>query len=80
MQEGVGKTRLALRLAAQVAKRYPDGTRFVELAAMTDARLVPEAIASALGLSEQAGGSAFNAVIRALASKRLLLVLDNAST
>jgi len=74
---GTGKTRLALQAAAEVLDAYPDGVFFVPLAALTDARLVPSAVASGLGLREAGGPSPAEAVRQALAGKRLLLVLDN---
>jgi non-specific serine/threonine protein kinase len=73
---GCGKTRTALRLAAALADRYPDGVWLAELAALTDAADVPRAVAAALGVEEQ-DGAAGAALIAALAGKRLLLLLDN---
>src|SRR4051794_24536819 len=52
---GCGKTRLALRVAADVAGGYLDGVRLVELAALADPSLVPQAAAYALGLREAPG-------------------------
>ena len=52
---GLGKTRLSLQAAADVMDDYPDGVWFVELAPLTDARLVPQAVASVLGVKEEAG-------------------------
>jgi predicted ATPase/class 3 adenylate cyclase len=74
---GTGKTRLALQAAAELVDAFPDGVFFVPLAALRDPELVPSAIASALGLREQAGQTPAQAVREALADKRLLLVLDN---
>jgi predicted ATPase/class 3 adenylate cyclase len=74
---GTGKTRLALQAAAQLLEDFPDGVYFVPLAALRDPELVPSAIATALGLREQAGQMPAQAVREALADKRLLLVLDN---
>ena len=54
---GVGKTRLALRLAAGLRGDYPDGVWLVDLAPLTDARLVPSAVVSALRLREAPGGA-----------------------
>ena len=53
---GLGKTRLSLQIAAEVLDDYPDGVWLVELAALTDARLVPQAVGSVLGVKEEAGG------------------------
>jgi predicted ATPase/class 3 adenylate cyclase len=74
---GTGKTRLALQVAAELLDAFPDGVFFVPLAALRDPELVPSAIASALGLRDQAGQTPVQAVREALAGKRLLLVLDN---
>src|SRR5918995_6413674 len=71
---GTGKTRLALQAAAQLLDAFPDGVIFVPLAALTDPALVPSAIASALGLRDQAGQTPAQAVRETLAGKRLLLV------
>ncbi|MFF1614574.1 ATP-binding protein [Amycolatopsis sp. NPDC058278] len=72
---GVGKTRLALRVAADVRRAFPDGVWLVELADVGDAHLVPNTVATAFGLrgtSDQAAGLA-----EYLEDKQLLLVLDN---
>ena len=49
---GVGKTRLALQVAAEIAGGYPDGVWFVDLAPLTDPDLVPAAVVRALGIAE----------------------------
>ena len=74
---GCGKTRLALQVAAGVLDQYPAGVWLVELAALSDPALVPQTVAAALGLSEQAGKTFVQTLAEFLASKRLLLVLDN---
>ncbi len=74
---GIGKTRLSLQIAAEVIGAYPDGVWFVELAPLADARLVPHAIASALGIREDGGEPLVDAVVRHVADKRVLLLLDN---
>ena len=74
---GTGKTRLALRIAAGLADRFADGAFFVTLAAITDATLVPVAVASALGLPEVPGRASSDVVREWLAERELLLVLDN---
>jgi predicted ATPase/DNA-binding NarL/FixJ family response regulator len=74
---GVGKTRLALEAAADACEHYPDGVWLVELAALADPRLVPQAIAGALGVVEQPGRSLTETLVRWLAGKRLVLLLDN---
>ena len=52
---GLGKTRLSLQAAADVMDDYPDGVWLVELAPVADPRLVPQAIASVLGVKEETG-------------------------
>lgn len=74
---GIGKTRLATALMAVAAPRYPDGTWFVELAALNDPRLIGETIASMFGLTTQGRRPALDAVTTFLRRKRLLLALDN---
>jgi predicted ATPase/DNA-binding CsgD family transcriptional regulator len=80
---GIGKTRLAQEVAAGLLDAYPDGVRLVELAALVDPRsalvpaLVPQAIASALGVREQPGRPLSESLAEFLAPRSLLLVLDN---
>jgi predicted ATPase/class 3 adenylate cyclase/Tfp pilus assembly protein PilF len=74
---GVGKTRLAVQAAANVADAYEDGVHFVPLETIVNAELVMPAIVQALGLRELANQSARDLLIEYLAHKRLLLVLDN---
>jgi predicted ATPase/DNA-binding XRE family transcriptional regulator len=75
---GVGKTRVALQVAVEVAPQFPDGMMFVALDALIDATYVPSALAQALGVRESAASDAWQSVRAALQVKRLLLVLDNA--
>ena len=75
---GCGKTRLALRVAGDLLESYPDGIWLVELAALTGPGLVPQTVANVLGLKEQPGRSPTQTINEYLASRRLLLVLDNA--
>jgi predicted ATPase len=51
---GVGKTRLAMKVAGDLVEAYPDGTWLVELADLADAAMVAQAVASTLGVREQA--------------------------
>ena len=74
---GIGKTRLSLQVAADVIDHFPDGVWFVELATLHDPQLVPQAVASALGVKEAAGRPVLEALLRFLSNRRLLLVLDN---
>jgi non-specific serine/threonine protein kinase len=74
---GVGKTRLALQVAADVAGAFADGVRFVPLAAVRDPELVLPTVAQALGLVAL-GGQAPEAGLRTfLREREILLVLDN---
>ncbi len=74
---GVGKTRLAGEVAGRVAGRFADGVWLAELATVRDPAQVPAAVAAALGVREQPGMPAAEAVARVLARRQLLLVLDN---
>ena len=74
---GIGKTRLALQVAADALDAFPDGVFFVDLAPVRDPELVPGAIAASLGLREQLGEPIIRTLCGHLGSKRLLLVLDN---
>ncbi|CAG1009518.1 Putative HTH-type transcriptional regulator [Burkholderiales bacterium] len=74
---GIGKTRLAMHVAADVMGDYPDGVWFVDLAPLSDARLVPQTIASVLGVKEEAGHTVVDALAGYVKDKRILLVLDN---
>src|SRR3954468_3243190 len=74
---GVGKTRLALELARSVESSYPAGAALVELAPVGDPRLVPDAIATALDVRPLPAQDLVTAVVDFLASRELLLVLDN---
>jgi predicted ATPase/DNA-binding CsgD family transcriptional regulator len=74
---GIGKTRLAMRLADRVLRRYVDGVHVVELAPLGESGLVVSAVAARLGVYEQAGVILLDTVIQALRSQQLLLVLDN---
>jgi non-specific serine/threonine protein kinase len=74
---GTGKTRLALRAAAEVLDAYPDGVWFVDLAPLTEAALVPPTVLTAVGGREQPRQSAEQTLITWLGSRQVLLVLDN---
>ena len=74
---GIGKTRLALELAAELSGEYENGVWLVELASLADAGLVPQTVASTLGVREQSGRSITDTVVEYCKSRRLLLVLDN---
>ncbi len=74
---GVGKTRLALEVAARVADEFPDGVWLFELAAVTDPASVPDAVAAVLGIAQQPGMSVSASVSAALEGRLRLLVFDN---
>ena len=74
---GVGKTRLALAVAAELAGDFADGAAFVELAPVADPSLVASTVAQALGVRPAGAESPAAALVRALRGRRLLLVLDN---
>ncbi|GHO97531.1 hypothetical protein KSF_075790 [Reticulibacter mediterranei] len=74
---GVGKTRLALRVAEEMAPTFADGACFVDLAPLSDPRLVANAIASALGVMEHPTEALSETLKRALARREVLLLLDN---
>jgi len=74
---GAGKTRLALQVSADVSDRYADGVWLIELAALSDAALVPSAAAFALGAQEQPGRALTDVVVDVLRRKSTLLILDN---
>src|ERR1700761_8923005 len=74
---GVGKTRLALEVAARLVDEFPDGVWFFELAAVTDPAAVPDAVAAVLGVTQQPGRSVAESVAAALEGRVRLLVLDN---
>ncbi|QYC40941.1 Putative HTH-type transcriptional regulator [Nonomuraea coxensis DSM 45129] len=74
---GVGKTRLALAVAAEAAGAYPDGVWFADLVPVTDPGMIAAAVAGALGLGEQPGRDLADSVAAALADRDALVVLDN---
>ncbi|SHM72465.1 ATP-binding protein [Cryptosporangium aurantiacum] len=74
---GVGKTRLALAVAAELGDRFADGVWYVDLVPVTDGAMVAPAVAYLLGLGEQPGRSAEETVLAWLADREVLLVLDN---
>jgi predicted ATPase/class 3 adenylate cyclase len=74
---GTGKTRHAIQVAADVLEHYPDGVWLVELASLGDPALVPQAVATAIGVREEPGRQLVATILDALRTRRLLLVLDN---
>jgi predicted ATPase/DNA-binding SARP family transcriptional activator/uncharacterized protein HemY len=74
---GMGKTRLAREVAAEIVKEYADGVWLVALDSIFDPALVPQRVAQVLGVKERAGISVSQALTDFLRNRRLLLVLDN---
>ncbi|MBI3660514.1 tetratricopeptide repeat protein, partial [Candidatus Acetothermia bacterium] len=74
---GTGKTRLSLQAAADLIDDFSYGVWFIELAPLSDPALVPQAIATALGLREEAKRPLMETLIDHLREKQSLLVLDN---
>jgi predicted ATPase len=73
----VGKTRLALQVAGQVAPRFGDGAWWCELAPVRDVAGVDDAVAAVFAVTAPAGLSTSEALVEFLRAKQLLLVLDN---
>ncbi|MEV0198544.1 AAA family ATPase [Nonomuraea sp. NPDC050691] len=73
---GVGKTRLAMRVAEALRPAYDDGAEIIELSSLEDPELLAPTVASALGVRD-AGPSPMSVLIDYLAERRMLLVLDN---
>jgi predicted ATPase/DNA-binding CsgD family transcriptional regulator len=73
---GVGKTRLAVRMAAELRRTFPDGVWFVELASLQDPQLLPNTVAGTLDLRQVSANPAAD-LAEYLEDKRLLVVLDN---
>ena len=74
---GSGKTRLALEVAKDLVGAYPDGVWMVELAPLSEGELVVQAVAQALGVSQQPARPLAATLMDALKSRNMLLVLDN---
>jgi predicted ATPase/DNA-binding winged helix-turn-helix (wHTH) protein len=74
---GIGKTILALKVAGLVVGEFADGGWLVDLASLSDPDLVPSRVTGVLGLRLGSKTISSEAVARAIAGKKLLLVLDN---
>jgi len=74
---GLGKTRLSLQVAADLIDNFADGVWLVELAPLADGQLVAQAVASALGVKEEAGHPVQEALAKYVKDRQLLLLLDN---
>ena len=74
---GVGKTRLAIQVAAELVPDFPDGAWLCELASVSDPEAMWDTLAASLGVHPSPGRSLDDSVLEYLGPKRLLLVLDN---
>ena len=74
---GVGKTRLAVRVACELRENFPDDVWLVELAQVSEAELLPNVVVEALGVRDQSARSAEEVLLDHLRDRRLLLILDN---
>jgi predicted ATPase/class 3 adenylate cyclase/DNA-binding CsgD family transcriptional regulator len=74
---GVGKTRLAVQVAAAMADEFSDGVWYVDLAPITAAEVVPVTMARAVGLPDQPGRSTMDTLLRFFRDRHMLVVLDN---
>ncbi|TMK56888.1 MAG: adenylate/guanylate cyclase domain-containing protein, partial [Actinobacteria bacterium] len=74
---GVGKTRLALRVAAELLPQFPDGVRLCELAVCADAATMAQVVAVSIGAVQRAGVTLEESIVEYSRSRNMLLVLDN---
>ncbi|MGE5140501.1 MAG: ATP-binding protein [Rudaea sp.] len=74
---GVGKTRLALQVGADLIETFSGGVWFVDLAPLADPALLPQRVASALGINEESSRPGVEVLEDFLRGKNLLLILDN---
>ena len=74
---GIGKTRLALQAAADVMGSFEDGVFFVEFAPVSDPRMVPQTVATVLGVKEEIGHPVIEALAIYTRDRKMLLILDN---
>lgn len=74
---GIGKTRLAIALASELAHDFPDGVWFVALDSLADGALIPAQIGTAMGLMERQKHTWLETIANQIRAQRVLLVLDN---
>ncbi|MGH2400105.1 MAG: adenylate/guanylate cyclase domain-containing protein, partial [bacterium] len=75
---GVGKTRMALQVAAEMLDEFPDGVWIVELGRISNPALIPHSVASAVGaLEEQGGRPLTETLIDVLRAQTVLIIFDN---
>lgn len=70
----MGKTRLAVQVANQLADEYADGVWYVDLAPIIDAEVVPVTVARVLGLPDQPGRSTMDSLLRFVRDRQMLVV------
>jgi predicted ATPase/class 3 adenylate cyclase len=74
---GCGKTRLAIQVGSDLLEKFPDGVRFVDLAALSDPSVVIDTIATAVGAKIEQGFGPMDALVRSLEGTTTLIILDN---
>jgi predicted ATPase len=74
---GVGKTRLAVQVGEECTDRFSDGVWFVDLSPLRDPKIVPNAVAAVLLVSESPKRAVAGAIVDAIRNKRILLIIDN---
>lgn len=74
---GVGKTRLALRVATEVRRAFADGIRFVDVAQLREGELLPYLVGEVLAVRDQSGGDQTEVITHFLRDRQMLLVFDN---
>jgi predicted ATPase len=74
---GTGKSRLSLHVGEQVTADYPDGVWLVELSPVTDEARVPQVVAFALDVKDEAGKPTIDSLVKFVRERRMLLILDN---
>ncbi|HWT50378.1 MAG TPA: LuxR C-terminal-related transcriptional regulator [Mycobacterium sp.] len=74
---GVGKTRLAVQVASELAGQFSDGVWYVDLAPITHPGVVPLTVGRALDLPDQPGRSTMDTLLRFIRDRQMLVVLDN---
>lgn len=74
---GAGKTRMAVEISSQLVDAFPDGVWYLDLAPITDPAVVPVTAAHTLGLPDQPGRSPLEILVRFIADRDVLLLLDN---
>jgi len=74
---GIGKTRLALKVAPALRHGFPDGIGLVELASLADSSLVPQAVCAALGIQDRPPRPLEERLVDALRARSVLVILDN---